>query len=253
MIMKQSDICIIIPTYNNCPTLERVVETVLLYPYDLIVVNDGSTDNTEDILRSFGNRIHSISYNPNRGKGFALKSGFRWASERGYRYAITMDSDGQHKATDLEKFVDHSQKSPDTLIIGERSLPVEKMRSGSNFANKFSNFWYMVQTGIRLSDTQSGYRLYPLRKISGINIFSNRYEAELEIIIKAAWRGVKIVNMPIEVYYPQKSERVSHFRPVRDFLRITILNTIFVVLAIFGGYPSMLIRRIRRSDEEILS
>lgn len=240
---QQRDICIIIPTYNNSSTLKSVVESALQSPYNVIVVNDGSTDDSQEIILSFGQQIDIISYTPNRGKGHALKEGFRYAGERGYRYAITMDSDGQHKASDIALFAERIKEYPDSLIIGARNLDKDVMRRGSSFANSFSNFWYTVQTGIRLKDTQSGYRLYPLEEISGIKIFSNRYEAELEIIIKAAWRGIRIENIPVDVYYPPKSERVSHFRPFTDFCRITLLNTIFVFGALFWGYPSMLIRR----------
>jgi hypothetical protein len=118
------------------------------------------------------------------------------------------------------------------------------MPRGNIFANKFSNFWFMVQTGKRLPDTQTGFRVYPLHKIGNMRLFTNRYEAELEMLVCSAWRNIPIVSQPINVYYPPINERISHFRGGKDFFRISVLNTILCVFAIIYGYPSMLIRKL---------
>ena len=89
------------------------------------------------------------------------------------------------------------------------------MPSENTFANKFSNFWYKVETGQTLTDTQSGFRLYPLEKLQSIRFITRRYEFEVEVIVRAAWRGINVENVPIKVYYPPKDERVSHFRPLK--------------------------------------
>jgi len=240
--MINSEICVIIPTYNNAGTLAAVIDSVLQYATEIVVVNDGSTDATNEILFSYKEKIKIVSYAHNRGKGFALKCGFNYAQERGYRYALTIDSDGQHFADDIPLFLNAAEKDPDTLIVGNRNLTQENMPKKNSFANKFSNFWFAVQTGTKLPDTQTGFRLYPLKKMGKLRPFTSRYEAELETLVRCAWRGIKVVSLPIRVYYPPDEMRVSHFRPGVDFLRISLLNTLFCFLALFYGYPAKLVR-----------
>lgn len=232
---------VLIPTYNNAGTIAKVIADVKEYSTDIIVVNDGSTDDTKNILASIEN-IKVIDYPNNKGKGYALKLGLQKAYEWGYRYAITIDSDGQHYADDIPAFLDKIEEKPDSLLIGARNLAADNMPSRNTFANKFSNFWYKVETGKTLSDTQSGYRLYPLEKLQNIHFITRRYEFEVEIIVRAAWRGVNVENIPIKVYYPPVEERVSHFRPLQDFTRISILNTVLVLYAFLFYYPWKFVR-----------
>lgn len=227
---------VVIPTYNNAATIAKVISDVKQFSFDIIVVNDGSTDATTEILKSIKD-IHIIEYPNNKGKGNALKLGLNNAYELGFRYAITIDSDGQHFADDIPAFINKIEEEPDCLLIGARNLTAENMPSKNTFANKFSNFWFKVETGKTLSDTQSGYRLYPLEKLQNIHFITSRYEFEVEIIVRAAWRGVHVENIPIKVYYPPKEERVSHFRPLYDFTRISILNTMLVIYALLLYYP----------------
>jgi glycosyltransferase involved in cell wall biosynthesis len=232
---------VLMPTYNNAGTIAKVIADVKQYSEDVIVVNDGSTDDTKNILASIAD-IKVIDYPKNKGKGYALKLGLQKAYEWGYRYAITIDSDGQHYADDIPTFLDKIEEKPDSLLIGARNLAADNMPSKNTFANKFSNFWYKVETGKTLSDTQSGYRLYPLEKLQKIHFITRRYEFEVEIIVRAAWRGVNVENIPIKVYYPPVEERVSHFRPLQDFTRISILNTVLVLYAILVYYPWKFLR-----------
>ena len=160
--LKARGICVIIPTYNNVGTVAQVVHETLSYCDDVIVVNDGSTDGTSKLLESIPS-ITVVSYPKNKGKGFALKTGFRKALELGFSYAITLDSDGQHYPSDIPLFLKANQEHPGTLIVGARDLTGVVRSKGSNFANKFSNFWFYIQTGRKLDDTQTGYRLYPIK------------------------------------------------------------------------------------------
>lgn len=239
--MRRLGVCVVIPTYNNAGTLRHVVEEVLeqvgTEPGSVIVVNDGCTDSTATILASLGNRITVVTHEVNRGKGCALKSGFRRAAELGFEYAVTIDSDGQHFASDIPHFVRAIAENPGALIVGERNLTNVDINAKSSFANKFSNFWFAVQTGRRLRDTQTGYRAYPLRHLHGIDLLTSRYEAELELLVMAAWHGVPLVGIPIGVYYPPQAERVSHFRPALDFTRISVLNTLLCIAAVVYALP----------------
>ena len=239
--LNDRGICVVIPTYNNEGTITAVVQATLQECRDVIVVNDGSTDGTRDILHGMEG-ITLVEYAENRGKGYALKCGFRRALQMGFAYAITLDGDGQHYPDDIALFLKANQQHPGALILGSRQMDGIERSLGSRFANEFSNFWFYVQTGRRLADTQTGYRLYPLKKLHGLELLTSRYEAELELLVQASWHGVEIVPINIKVYYPPLAERVSHFRPIRDFARISVLNTVLCFLAVVYGLPLRLWR-----------
>jgi len=207
----------------------------------VIVVNDGSTDDTAVILDGIEG-ITVVALPHNKGKGSALKAGFRKALEMGFDDAITLDGDGQHYPEDIPLLLDAWRLHPGALIVGARRMEGVERSKGSAFANHFSNFWFWVQTGRRLPDTQTGYRLYPLKKLHGLSLLTSRYEAELELLVFASWHGVRLVSVPVNVYYPPKEERVSHFRPGSDFARISLLNTVLCLLAVVYGLPLRLWR-----------
>lgn len=221
--MKAHHMCVIVPTYNNAATLGTVVEGVLEYCADVIVVNDGCTDNTREILDSYGDRITVVTFDRNRGKGRALRAGFIVAMARGMDYAVTIDSDGQHRVSDIPTMVAASIENPGALVVEDRNLNSPDKPVRNTFANKFSNFWFRLLTGHRLVDTQTGYRVYPLRRLHGLRLMTSRYEAEVGLLVMASWHGVKIVSQPVDVYYPPKEERVTHFRQGRDFTRISFM------------------------------
>ncbi|MEQ9582383.1 MAG: DUF2062 domain-containing protein [Arenibacter sp.] len=244
--MDQLKCCVIIPTYNNHKTLKRVIEGVLQYTQNVIVVNDGSTDTTSHILTQF-HGIHSIPLPHNIGKGYALRKGFELALELGFHFAITIDSDGQHFPDDIPLFINSlsKEKSKDILYIGARNMGQKDVPKKSSFGNKFSNFWFWVETGNKLQDTQSGYRLYPILALKNMKFFTKKFEFEIEAIVKAAWNGIEVKNIPIKVTY-DVTERVSHFRPFTDFSRISLLNTYLVILTLLYIFPRDLIRKIKK-------
>ncbi len=247
--IEQQRVLVVIPTYNNETTIEQVISDVREYSDSVLVVNDGSTDSTSSILDNLD--VEAISYSPNRGKGYAIRQAFKYALERGYHYLLTIDSDGQHYATDIPRFVEAIESNPDSLIIGARNLTADNMPSKNTFANRFSNFWFHVETATKLEDTQSGFRLYPIRKIGRRSYLSSRYEFEVEVIVRAAWSGVRVMNIPIKVYYPPVEERVSHFRPLKDFTRISILNTILFTIALLYYYPFVAVRSLNKESVKL--
>jgi len=236
-------VCVVVPTYNNASTLASVVGDILSHCPDVIVVNDGSTDSTGKILEGLSSKVMVVNLERNRGKGKALKAGFEKARELGFTYAITMDSDAQHKASDIPSFLTENEKHPGALLLGVRKeLSQENKPKGNTFANRFSNFWFHLQTGLRLPDTQCGFRLYPLESLGKLSLLTSRYEAELEMLVFQAWKGVEIIPIPVDVAYPE--DRVTHFRPVMDFVRITILNTVLCILTIFYALPLKALRAL---------
>lgn len=239
--------CVLIPTYNNGTTLKKLVEDVMQYTSNIIVVNDGSTDNTGEILSTLSG-IDALSYMPNEGKGTALRRGFELAFRKGYHYAITIDSDGQHFADDLPKFIHKMIAHPDALIIGARNMDQASVPGKSSYGNKFSNFWFWVETGIKIPDTQSGFRLYPLKPLQGMTFYTPKYELEIEVIVRAAWRGVPVLTVPVKVYYAPSAIRISHFRPFKDFTRITLLNTVLVILSLVYHTPVRFFRNLQKKN-----
>jgi glycosyltransferase involved in cell wall biosynthesis len=238
--------CVIIPVYNAENLIGDVIKSVLQCAENLIVVNDGSTDGTLDAIRHCGLDAQSpnlVSYDKNRGKGYALQQGFKRALALGFTHAVTLDADGQHLASDIAVMTQTARQNPDALIVGSRKFNNPNMPQGNRFANKFSNFWFMLQTAQKLPDTQTGFRVYPLQKMGKMRLFTSRYEAELELLVRSAWRGIRLIPQPVNVYYPPADERISHFRSGMDFLRISVLNSILCFAAIYG-YPKMLIRKI---------
>ena len=230
-------ICAVIPTYNNGGTVADVVRGVLRQGLPVLVVDDGSTDGTADKLA--GLDIQILRHPVNRGKGRALKTGLEAARKLGYRFALTIDADGQHDPADIPALV--AAAGERTLVVGSRNIAAEGMSSGSTFANRFSNFWFTVQTGRKLPDTQTGYRVYPLEDLPSLRLLTSRYEAELTLLVFSAWKNLRLVPVPVRVYYP--ADRVSHFRPFADFFRISVLNTVLCVVALVYGYPRMLLGR----------
>lgn len=242
--MQDLKICVIIPTYNNERTLQRVIDGVLEFTSDIFIVNDGSTDSTRKILAEYP-ELTQIHFEKNRGKGFALRQGFKTALEKGFHFAITIDSDGQHFPDDIPIFVEKLQEeNRDILLIGERNMAQDGVPKKSSFGNRFSNFWYQFETGIKLNDTQSGYRLYPLKRLPK-KFFTRKFEFEIEVIVRSAWKGVIVQNVPVKVLY-DPAERVSHFRPFQDFTRISILNTVLVAITLLYIKPRDFLRSFKK-------
>lgn len=238
--------CVLIPTFNNATTLAGVLDEVLEFTRNVIVVNDGSTDSTSKILRNYPH-LRLLSFPENKGKGEALKKGFLEAESLGFSYAITMDSDGQHFPDDLPVFLDALKvKEPsdrELLVIGSRKMDAPEVPEKSSFGNRCSTFWFKVETGVQLQDTQCGYRLYPLKKVNKMKLFTSKFELEIEVLVKAAWEGVEVINLPVKVKYDPE-ERVTHFRPLQDVARITLLNIWFVAVAFFYIFPRNFFKKL---------
>lgn len=242
-LLDSTSFCVIVPTYNNHKTLKKVLDSILDFTQNIIIVNDGSTDETNEILKQYS-QFTQIHHPKNLGKGRALRNGFRKAIELNFEYAITIDSDGQHFASDIPSFIEEIQKQPNSLLIGSRNMTQENVPKKSSFGNKFSNFWFKFETGIELQDTQSGFRLYPLKLIPK-RFYTNKFEFEIEVIVRSAWKGIVVKNIPIQILY-DPAERVSHFRPFRDFTRISILNTVLVTNALLYIKPRDFFRRAKK-------
>ncbi|WP_320173243.1 DUF2062 domain-containing protein [Maridesulfovibrio sp.] len=213
---------IVIPVYNHGATLRDVARRAMNYG-EVLIVDDGSTDGGSDKIRDLDLTV--ISHNENLGKGQAILTAANKAREMGKTHIITIDADGQHFPEDLPIFLEAITQSPEAIFVGSRNFEGQNVPGASKFGRSFSNFWLRVQTGTKLSDVQSGFRAYPLEIFSVIKTSEPRYAFEVEILVKSAWAGYELKDLPIEVHYPSADERVSHFDAIKDNVRISLLNT----------------------------
>ena len=223
-------VAIIIPLYNHAVTLGKVVSDVLRFADLIIVVDDGSTDGAVAECNKVkgkknGQIVQIISHSCNQGKGVAILSGAERARELKASHIITIDADGQHYGDDLPNFFAAIKKDPETIIVGCRNFDETYVPGSSRFGRSFSNFWFRVQTGTRIGDSQSGFRAYPLSVLEAFKWREKRYAFENEILVRAAWSGITVQEIGIKVHYPARHEHISHFHRLWDNLRLSFLNT----------------------------
>ena len=217
----RSGYCVVIPTYNNQATLRDVVTGALAVLPTVIVVDDGSDDGAGETIADLP--IVVLRHKRNRGKGNALRTGLRHAQSLGYSHAVTLDSDGQHFSSEIPALIEDSLREPDAIVIGVRDMSGEHVPWGGSFGRMFSNFWLKVATGIDAGDTQSGFRVYPLRHVNRVFCIWRKFAWECEALVRMSWGGCPVRTVPIKVHYPPPEERVSHFDPFWDVVRFTAL------------------------------
>jgi glycosyltransferase involved in cell wall biosynthesis len=220
-----NEIAVLIPSLNCEATIGAVVRGARRYVPHVLVVSDGSTDHTAAVATAEGARV--IVHERPRGKGAALATGLRAFAAAGVSRVLTMDGDGQHLPEEIHKLLVESDAAPDALIIGSRQFEGLRTTSARLFGNRFANRWVEIACGRSLPDTQSGLRVYPLRATLALGTRARHFAFETEVLIRAARAGMEIRSVPVRVYYPPVEERVSHFRPFLDTVRI-----VFVVLGL---------------------
>ncbi len=211
----------LIPVFNNGGTIGDVIKGALNQIPDVLVVDDGSTDGTAEAIAAFEDRIRTIRHLKNFGKGRSLRSGFELLASIGYTHAISLDADGQHFPEDIPRILEASVQSPEALIIGEREMKGLGAPRANRVGHWFSNTTLRLLGGARLRDSQSGFRSYPLALMSRLDLKGDRFDLELEVLLKAARSKIPIQTVPIQATYDPEGGRVTHFRPLRDFFRIT--------------------------------
>lgn len=238
--------CVAIPVYNNAGTIRDVVARVEAVTNDLLVVDDGSTD--LDVAKALPG-IETIRLPRNQGKGAAILAAAAVLAPRGYDYMITLDADGQHYPEDLPRFIPEMERNDWTLLIGARDFSVPNVPDSSKFGRKLSNFWFYLETGKRVSDSQSGFRAYPLRYLVKIPCSTKRYNAETELLTRCAWANLELRDIPIRTHYLPPDERISHFRPFMDNFRISLLHARLIGRRLLP-WPH---KKLRESGENPLS
>ncbi|HJU27444.1 MAG TPA: glycosyltransferase family 2 protein [Rhodanobacteraceae bacterium] len=214
-----SRFCVLIPCLNEELAIGPLLDAVLAHCGDVIVVDDGSDDRTPEIVA--GLPVALLRHGGRRGKGEALRTGFREALARGFDAVLTMDGDGQHSPDDIPRIVDAALRYPDHLMIGARLLNRSQQPTGRRFANAFADWGISWGCGKPVADTQSGQRWYPRAAMELVDLRSQDFVFEAAILIAACRElDTGVVSVPIESRYAGEF-RLSHFRPVRDVLRIT--------------------------------
>ena len=220
---------VIVPTFNNAGTLPLVLEQIGRHGLAIIVVNDGSGDSTPEILARWaqGHYRHRvvITHQENQGKAAALRSGFALALANGYTHAVTIDSDGQHDASEIPRFVEAARSSPGSLILGTRQYDLEAYPGKNKLGRFLSNLAVQLECGLRVSDSQCGFRVYPLGLLAGLRCVSGRYAFEAELLTRSVWAGAGAVQCPASCRYEiPEARRVTHFRPWFDSLHGLLLH-----------------------------
>lgn len=208
----------------------------------LIVVNDGSTDQTPEALSCWLKQssdphgpertMHLAHHQINRGKAAALRTGFEIARSLGYTHAATIDTDGQHDPQELPGLVELARRHPTALVLGVRSEKIAGYPGRSLLGRRLSNRLILFECGARISDSQSGLRVYPLDIAARVGARSSRFNFETEVITRWAWAGFSIVETPITSRYLPAPDRISHFRPCVDTARSIVMHVRLVGTAV---------------------
>ena len=221
---------LVIPVYNHGSTLPMVVQRALDCGWQVLVVDDGSTDQGPATASGLGVRLLTLPVN--RGKGAAILAGAAEAERLGYQAILTIDADGQHDPQAAERLLAPTATAWPAVVIGNRRMDGEFVPRASRFGRSFSNFWVHLETGLSLPDTQSGMRLYQVRELLALAPASRRFDFEIEALVRLVWGGLPVHSVEVPVYYPPKGVRISHFHQWRDNLRLTRLHTRLVLRAL---------------------
>ncbi len=227
-----NEFAFVIPVYNHSKSMPWLVQAVSQYGFPVFVVDDGSDEETKSTLESLDG-IVLLRHDTNMGKGAALLTGMSEAAKIA-RWAITLDADGQHDPRDAALLMAEAKNIHRGIIVGNRrGMLGPHIPWTSRFGRGFSNFWVRASGGPKVSDTQSGYRVYPLPEVLMWASRAHRFQWEVEILVLAHWHGVPIKEVPVSVNYEPKGIRISHFRPWVDFWRNSATFTGLIFKRIF--------------------
>jgi len=215
-------IAILIPSYNEGNRIGSVIKKCCSYSQDIIIVNDGSTDNTVEVLKEFENlknkKVIIITHPANKGKGEALKTGFSFIINNNYSGVITIDADNQHDTGQIIDFLNEIKKNEPDMIVGSRFSDTKGMPFIRRFVNYFTSWIISNIAGKKIEDVQSGYRFIKIDVLKNIKLETKNFDTEPEILMKAGWFNYKITNIPIKTIY-HVEEFKSHVNPVKDTIK----------------------------------
>lgn len=209
---------ILAPTFNNSDAIAGVLSQIEQLHLPVIVVNDGSTDSTPAILRQYTSPM-VLTHPINLGKAAALQTGFQAAKRMGFTHVLTIDTDGQHDPQQIPQLLEAARQSPSSLILGTRDYQIAGYPWLNRIGRSISNGLVRLESGLRVEDSQCGLRVYPLNLTAAASCGATRYGYETEILTKATWLGIPVVQTKVNCRYSQIPGLVSHFHPLIDSLR----------------------------------
>lgn len=228
--MENSNIYALIPAFNAESSLGEVIDRTKKFVQHVIVVNDGSTDQTGEVARSHG--VELITIPSNRGKGYALRLGFAHALSNGCDAILTLDADGQHDPADIPNFLSAHDQDSGAILIGSRMAQADRFPRQRYYSNRTAVFFISKALGQHLEDTQCGFRLYPSRVLRQIVLTTCHFQTETEVLLRGARRGVRLCSVPVKNIYMNGNAPQSNFRPVVD--------TFYICLVVLQGYLGIL-------------
>ncbi len=209
-------ICALIPAFNEARHIARVVEGTKGHVETVVVIDDGSEDNTFQIAQAAGATCLVLAQNS--GKSSALRIGLEFARANGFTHVLTLDGDGQHLPQDIPAMLRVAEETKAHLVIGARPFAADSMPRARYYSNTIGSRLASALIGCEVRDSQSGFRLFQLDKLSNVQLRSRRYEIEMEVLIKMTRSGCTIAHSPIQmVYYHDHAH--SNLRPFRDTAR----------------------------------
>ena len=228
---------VVAPSYNNSGTVAGVLARLAELGLPILLVNDGSTDSTAELLASWqgenpSGQVQVLTHRRNRGKAAALRTGFAAAIQAGYTHAVTIDTDGQHDPAYIPALLDLARRSPESLVLGVRDDTHPDYPSRSRVGRRLSNLFIRLECGLRVADSQCGLRVYPLELIRTVKCRAGRFEYESEIISRAGWAGCPVLELPVNTTYLPPGRRVSHYRPWMDSIRGVLMHVRLVLRAV---------------------
>lgn len=212
--------CVLIPTYNESKAIGGLVADIKKEGFDILVVDDGSLDNTAAIAGENGAAV--IAHEKNRGKGASLRSGFGYALEHNYDAVVVMDGDGQHNPRDIKRFIRSTIATQADLIIGDRMSNVKKMPLARQVTNKLMSLFISGLCGQTIPDTQCGFRLIKSGLLRNMRLISSKYETESEILIRAGRNNFRIASIPIDSVYNGEASMIHPLKDAYRFIRLIV-------------------------------
>jgi glycosyltransferase involved in cell wall biosynthesis len=215
---QDAKILILIPAYNAAHYLPELVSRIKKAAPNMaiLIVNDGSTDSTSDILPQLN--ILTITNSANQGKGFALNRGFGYAIEHGFEYVITLDADLQHLPEEIPLFINKVESAD--IIIGKRDISLKNMPLVRWLSNSITSIIISRFCGCKINDSQSGYRMYAVDLLKRLKLKSEKYDFESELLIQAGEQGAKFAEVPVSTIYRGSPSHINHLADTGRFIKL---------------------------------
>jgi len=210
-------LCVLIPAHNESKTIGQLVEQIRQKNLDVIVIDDGSSDQTGSIAQT--RDAYVIQHHEKKGKGVSLRDGFRYVLSNNYDGVITMDGDGQHDVADLNTIIHKAESCPEAIVVGNRMTDIKGMPGIRLMTNRFMSFLISALCRQHIPDSQCGYRYIGRKVLESMTITAKDYEIESEVLIQASKKGYRIFSVPIRTVYGNERSKIN---PLRDTTRFFV-------------------------------